>query len=253
MPPNSNRYHHVALFSFGLQINLPNKIINQGVAKFCFRPRSGQIPTACHMHDYKLTFRYTPLKFPFNVSRNKWQRAWVSVPLESDDNKEIADQGGADVIPEDVAYGAAWETEHGITLNQDQRACCLHGAAGGFWVPLSINRQQNHRVTKPLDKIHKATASKLTPQSRSKVKVKRQTGRRKQFFSECLCSSKDGSCHFLLSLLFQMFHAENDLNLEESVSAENVSIMAWWEGARACWGWDEGASWRAEKKRWREK
>lgn len=31
-----------------------------------------------------------------------------------------------------------------------------------------------------------------------------------------------------------MFDAANDLNLEESVSAENVSIMARWEGAGAC-------------------
>lgn len=37
-----------------------------------------------------------------------------------------------------------------------------------------------------------------------------------------------------MSRRFQMFDAENDLNLEESVSAGNVSIMARWEGVGAC-------------------
>lgn len=37
----------------------------------------------------------------------------------------------------DVTHRAAWETEHGTTLNPDQRACCLHHTAGAFWVPPS--------------------------------------------------------------------------------------------------------------------
>lgn len=47
------------------------------------------------------------MEFHLYVGGDKMTEGLGQCPLESDDYKAIADQGGADVIPKDLAYGAA--------------------------------------------------------------------------------------------------------------------------------------------------
>lgn len=135
-----------------------------------------------------------------------------------------------------MAYGAAWETEHGTTLNWDQRACCLHRAAGGFWVPLSISSQQNHCVTGSHRKIHKAPAPKSRQSQSQETDGKTKTN----LFSVSLYF-KRWELSFSLSLLFS--------NLSCSEWPKPWGKCACWKWIYqklmvrergACWGWDEG-------------